>query len=97
MVNCHPDHPKIIETDASDLAKGAVLNQLEPDGKWHPIAFYSKKFSDAELNYDVHDKEMVVIVDCFKEWRHYLISSPHQVVVYTDHRNLIYFNSISKK
>ena len=36
---------------------------------------------------------MVVIVDCFKEWRHYLIGSPDQVVVYSDHRNLIYFNS----
>ena len=36
---------------------------------------------------------MVVIVDCFKEWRHYLIGSPHRVVVWTDHRNLEYFNS----
>ena len=88
LVNYHPQHQKIIETDASDLAKGAVLNQL---GKWHPVAFYSKKFSDAELNYDIHDKEMVVIVDCFKEWRHYLIGQ--WVVVYMDHRNLEYFNS----
>ena len=34
---------------------------------------------------------MVVIVDCFKEWGHYLISQ--RVVVYTDHRNLEYFNT----
>ena len=50
VVNYHPQRQKIIETDASDLSKGAVLNELEPDGKWHPVAFYSKKFSDAELN-----------------------------------------------
>ena len=93
MANYHPEREKQIETDASDLAKGAVLSQKEPDGKWHPIAFYSKKFSPAELNYDIHDKEMVVIVDCFKEWRHYLIGSPHRVVVWTDHRNVEYFNS----
>ena len=34
---------------------------------------------------------MVVIVDCFQEWRHYLIGQ--RVVVYTDHRNLEYFNT----
>ena len=84
----------MIETDVSDLAKGAVLSQYEDsDKKWHPVAFYSKKFSPAELNYDIHDKEMVVIVDCFKEWRHMLCGSPNRVVVYTDHRNLEYFQT----
>ena len=72
LVNNDSTRPKIIETDASNLAKGAVLSQLEPDNRYHPIAFYSKKFSDAELNYDIHDKEMVVIVEGFKEWSHFL-------------------------
>ena len=88
-----PDRAKMIETDASDLAKGGILSQHEPDKKWHPVAFYSKKFLPAEVNYDVHDKEMVVIVDCFKEWRHFLIGCPHKIMVYTDHKNLEYFNS----
>ena len=93
LVNNYQERQKIVETDASNLAKGAVLSPLKPDGKYHPIAFYSKKFSDAELNYDIHDKEMVVIVDCFKEWRLFLQGNPHRVVVYTDHKNLEYFNS----
>ena len=84
----------MIETDVSDLAKGAELPQDEDsDKKWHPVAFYSKKFNPAELNYDIHDKEMVVIVDCFKEWRHMLCASPNRVVVYTDNRNLEYFQT----
>jgi len=58
---------------------------MEPDGRLHLVAFYSKKFSDVELNYYIHDKEMVVIVDCFQGWRHYLIGSPHKVIVFTDH------------
>ena len=58
----------MIESDASDLAKGGILNQLEPDGKWHPLAFLSEQFLPAEINYDVHDKEMVVIVNCFERW-----------------------------
>ena len=69
--------------------KGAVLSEFEDsDKKWHPAAFYSNKFSPAELNYYIHDKEMVVTVDCFKEWRHMLSGSLNRVVVYTDHRNL---------
>ena len=92
LKHCHPKKPLMIETDASDLAKGAVLSQYEDsDKKLHPVAFYSKKFSPAELNYDIHDKEIVVIVDCFKEWRHMLCGSPNRVVVYTNHRNLEYF------
>src|SRR5258706_12463783 len=93
LAHFDPDRPKIIKTDASDLAIGGILSQLEPDVKWHPIAFISRKFQAAEVNYDVHDKEMVAIIYCFKEWRHFLIGCPHKIVVYTDHKNLEYFNS----
>ena len=57
----------MLETNTSDLAKGVVLSQLEPDKKWHPLAFYSKKFTLAEINYDIHDKEMSAIVNSFKQ------------------------------
>ena len=71
-----------------------MLSQFEDsDKKWHPVAFYSKKFSPAELNYDIHYEGMVVIVECFKGWRHMLCGSPNKMVVYTDHRNLKYFQT----
>ena len=60
--------PTKLETDASDFALGAVLSQLCEDEKWHPVAFHSRKFLPAEINYDVHDKEMAGIVAAFKEW-----------------------------
>jgi len=59
--------PTMLETDASDFALGAVLSQLSEDEKWHPVAFHSRKFSPAETNYDVHDKEMAAIVAALKE------------------------------
>ena len=94
LTHYHSKKPLMIETDASDLAKGAVLSQYEDsDKKWDPVAFYSKKFSPAELNYDILNKEMVVIVACFKEWRHMHCGSPNRVVVYTDHTNLEYFQT----
>jgi len=69
------------------------VSPRDTDKRWHPLAFYNKRFLPAELKYDVHDKEMVVIVNCFQEWRHFLIGAPEQIVVYTDHKNLEYFNT----
>ena len=88
LVNNDPTPPKVIETDASNLAKGAVLSQLEPDNRYYLIAFYSKRFSDAERNYDIHDKEIVVIVEAFKEWSYFLRRTGHRVIIYTDNQNL---------
>jgi len=88
LCHSHPERHKQIETDVSDLAKAGILSQYEPDKHWHPLAFYNKRFLPAELNYDVYDKEIVVIVNCFQEWRHFLMGAPKQIVVYTDHKSL---------
>ena len=89
----HPSRRTVVETDASDFAKGAVLSQYGEDGRLHPIAFYSKKHSPAEINYDIHDKEMGAIVASFREWEHLLKSVEGEVMVFTDHKNLEYFNT----
>src|SRR6516162_9661620 len=39
---------------------------------------------------------MLAIVDCFHTWRHYFESATHQVTVYSDHRNLEYFNTAAQ-
>ena len=83
----------IIETDASDYAVGAVHSQVQRNGKVHPCAFLSRKFSPAELNYDIHDKEMVAIVLAFKEWEYLLKSCQQKIVLWTDYKNLEYFTS----
>jgi hypothetical protein len=47
-----PDYgkPFIIDTDASDFAVGAVLNQVDDEGNERPIFFGSRKLSLAEKN-----------------------------------------------
>src|ERR687884_1036585 len=85
-----PQLPIQLETDASDFAIGAVLSQPH-EGRWHPVAFMSRKFIPAEINYEIHDKELLAIVDAFKVWRHYLAGAAHKIVIYTDHKNLEYF------
>jgi len=85
--------PTKLQTEASNFALGAVLSQLCEDEKWHPLAFHSRKFSPAEINYEVHDKEMASIVAAFKEWAYMLMSVHDQILVYTDYNNLEYFNT----
>jgi hypothetical protein len=80
-----------VETDASDFVLGATLSQISDDKKLHPNAFHSRKFSHAETNYEIHNKELLTLVDSFKAWRRYLEGSLHMVQVFTDHKNLEYF------
>jgi len=67
-----PDTQIAVETDASDYALAAVLSIMTPKGELNPIAFHSWKFSALEINYNVHDKELLAIFEAFKQWQHYL-------------------------
>jgi len=86
-----------IEADSSDFATEAVLSQQSMmDGKWHPIAFYSKSLSSMERNYEIHDKEMLAIICALEEWKHFLEGVTHPVEIWTDHKNLEYFMTAKK-
>ena len=59
-----PDHSKPfhIESDASKVATGAVLTQLDSNGDQHPCAFLSKTLSPTERNYEIYDRGLLGIV-----------------------------------
>ena len=86
-----PSKPLILETDASDFAMGAVISQSGDDGKLYPIMFMSRKFIDAELNYEIYDKEMLAIVEAMDKHRHYFEGLGQRTTVYSDHKNLLWF------
>jgi len=86
----HFDHEReiLVETDASDFVSAGVLSQRDDAGVLHPVAFYSKKHSPAECNYEIYDKELMAIVRAFEEWRPELEGAAHPVQVLSDHKNL---------
>jgi len=80
-----------LEMNASDEAIETCISQSDEKRRLHSIAYYSCKLTVAELNYEIHDKKLLAIVNSFKQWRVYLKESRHQIQVYTDHKNLLYF------
>ena len=93
-----PDHsrPFQIESDASKVATGAVLTQLDLNGDRHPVAFLSQTFTDTERRYEIYDRELLGIIRALKEWRHYLQGLGHTTTVFSDHKNLTYFRTAQK-
>ena len=85
------DYQMRIETDASGYAIGAVLSQLTDLGRWHPVAYYSRKMIPAETRYKTYNAELLAIVKPFKTRQHYLKGCKHEVLVLTDHNNLCHF------
>ena len=61
-----------LEIDAYGYATGAVLSQLCKDNKWHLVGFTSKSFLDAEKTYEIHNKELLSVIQSLEEWRHIL-------------------------
>jgi len=66
------------------------------DEKWRPVAFISKSLSDTKRNYEIHDKEMLVVVRCLEAWRHFLEGVVEKFEIWTDHKNLKYFMKVQK-
>jgi hypothetical protein len=78
--------PYEVVTDASTVGIGAVLLQ---DSR--PIAFESRKLSDAEKNYHTTEQEMLAVVHALKTWRYYLEGATFTVV--TDHVSNTFFDT----
>ncbi len=83
----NPGDNKIFLTcDASDFHTGAVLSWGPTWETARPVAYDSMQLTGAQLNYPMHEKELLVIIRGLKKWRSDLLGS--HVEVFTDHRTL---------
>ena len=60
------DREMRVEADASDFVTGRVLSMKCEDEKWRLVAYISKSLNEAERNYEIRDKEMLVIIRCLE-------------------------------
>ena len=56
-----------MKVDALNQAQESVLSQSDESENLHPVVFHSRKFTESELNYEIHDKELLAIVKAFKQ------------------------------
>ncbi|ESK80613.1 gag polymerase env [Moniliophthora roreri MCA 2997] len=78
LTHWEPDWLITIETDTSDYAIATIL---------------SITLSNAKLNYNMHDKELLAIFKAFKTWCHYLEGALNPIDIVTGHKNLEYFST----
>jgi len=90
------DRKTRVEADALDFATGGVLSMKCKDERWRPVAYIFKLLNEAKRNYKIHNKEMLVIIQCLKVWRHFLEKAKNQFEIWTDHKNLEYFMKAQK-
>ena len=80
------DRPFIVTTDASNLAIGGVISQIDDIGKERPVGYASRALKGAEKNYSVLEKEALGIVWMLE--RHRFILVGHKIIIKSDHRPL---------
>ncbi|KAF9761100.1 Retrovirus-related Pol polyprotein from transposon [Nosema granulosis] len=85
-----PDFNKefVLTTDASDTGIGAILAQIDDQGRERMISAYSKNFDKHQNNYSVTDKELLAVVKSIEHYRHYLLGK--EFLLRTDHKALTY-------
>lgn len=87
-----PMRTTVVETDSSGYNVGGVLSQYDDENQLRPCAYFSKRNSPAESNYQIYDKELLAVVRCLEAWDAEL-RSVNEFRVITDHKNLEYFFS----
>jgi len=85
-----------VEVDTSDFAMRGVLLMKYEDERWRPVAYISKSLNETERNYEIHDKEMLAIIQCLEAQRHFLEGAKDQFEIWTDYKNLEYFMKTQK-
>ncbi|CAL3968262.1 unnamed protein product [Diplocarpon coronariae] len=65
-----------------------AFHRIRMDPKSKELTTFRTRYTPAELNYAVYDKEMLAIIRSFGHFRAELARAPHRIVVYTDHKAL---------
>ena len=85
------NEPVWVITNGSKIGVGAVYGQ---DKDWEhccPARFLSKKFSNVQHNYCMHEHETIVVLEALMKWEDKLLGRKFTLV--TDHKGLEYFKT----
>ncbi len=86
----------ILKTNFLNYVNDEVLSQYDDEDILHSVIFYSKNMVFAECNYEIYDKELLIIICCLKHWCFELKCTDISIKIFIDHLNLKYFMIIKK-
>ncbi len=86
----------ILKTNFLNYVNDEVLSQYDDEDILHSVIFYSKNIILAECNYEIYDKELLIIIRCLKHWRLELKCTNISIKIFIDHLNLKYFMIIKE-
>ncbi len=90
------DHKIVIEINALNYVFENIFSQYNENEILHSVAYFSKKHNSIECNYEIYDKELMIIVCAFKKWWSELEDFIYSVEMIMNHKNLEYFMSIKQ-
>ena len=92
----NPDFTRefILQTDASNRGVGAVLSQLDEEGRDRPIAYFSRKLLPREERYSTVEQECLAIKLGVEAFKVYLMG--RYFVIQMDHRSLKWLNRLKE-
>jgi len=83
-----------MKVDTSNYTTGEILSMKCNDGKWRPVAYLSKLLNEIERNYEIHNKEMLVVIRGLENWRYLLEGTRFKFEIWMDHKNLEYLKHV---
>lgn len=86
LAHIDPNLDTIVTTDASGVALGAVLSQIQIDSSERPVAFASRTLSSAERAYSVSEREALACMWACEHWHWFLYG--RKFTIRTDHSAL---------
>ena len=87
LAHYDPGLPTIIAADASNTGMGAVLYQVQSDGKRRPVCYASRSLTETEQRYAVIEKEALATTWACEKFTDYVLGLHFQVE--TDHKPLV--------
>ncbi len=86
----------ILKIDFSNYVNDEVLSQYDDEDILHSMIFDSKNMILAECNYEIYDKELLIIICCLKHWHSELKCTDISIKIFIDYLNLKYFMIIKE-
>ena len=80
-----------IEVNVSDYATGGVLSVEYENRQWISVAYLLNSLNKTERNYEIYNKEMLVVIRGLENWKYLLENTKFIFKVWTNYKNLEYF------